>query len=101
MSVGRIANPRDILIRPVISEKSYRLADDGKYTFLVSPDANKTQIRQAVEAVFTVRVTGVNTVNRSGKRRRTRYGWGKRPDTKRAIVSLAEGDRIDLFGPIS
>ncbi|HEX4060051.1 MAG TPA: 50S ribosomal protein L23 [Streptosporangiaceae bacterium] len=101
MSVGRIANPRDILIRPVISEKSYRLADDGKYTFLVSPDANKTQIRQAVEAVFTVRVTGVNTANRQGKRRRTRYGWGKRPDTKRAIVSLAEGDRIDLFGPIS
>jgi large subunit ribosomal protein L23 len=101
VSIGRIANPRDILIKPVISEKSYRLADDGKYTFLVSPDANKTQIRQAVEAVFTVRVTGVNTANRSGKRRRTRYGWGKRPDTKRAIVSLAEGDRIDLFGPIS
>jgi large subunit ribosomal protein L23 len=101
VSVGRIANPRDILLRPVISEKSYRLADDGKYTFLVAPDANKTQIRQAVEAVFTVRVTGVNTANRQGKRRRTRYGYGKRPDTKRAIVSLAEGDRIDLFGPIS
>jgi large subunit ribosomal protein L23 len=101
VSAGRIANPRDILIRPVISEKSYRLADDGKYTFLVSPEANKTQIRQAVEAVFTVRVTAVNTSNRPGKRRRTRYGWGKRPDTKRAIVSLAEGDRIDLFGPIS
>ena len=101
MSVGKITNPRDVLIRPVISEKSYRLADDGKYTFLVAPEANKTQIRQAVEAVFTVRVTGVNTVNRPGKRRRTRYGWGKRPDTKRAIVSLAEGDRIDLFGPVS
>jgi len=101
MSAGRVANPRDILIRPVISEKSYRLADDGKYTFLVRPEANKTQIRQAVEAVFTVRVTGVNTSNRPGKRRRTRYGWGKRPDTKRAIVRLAEGDRIDLFGPIS
>jgi large subunit ribosomal protein L23 len=101
MSNGRIANPRDILLRPVISEKSYRLADDGKYTFLVDPDANKTQIRQAVEAIFTVKVTGVNTANRAGKRRRTRYGYGKRPDTKRAIVSLAEGDRIDLFGPIS
>ena len=101
MSVSRIANPRDILLKPVISEKSYRLADDGKYTFLVALDANKTQIRQAVETIFTVRVTGVNTSNRPGKRRRTRYGWGKRPDTKRAIVSLAEGDRIDLFGPIS
>lgn len=101
MSVGRVTNPRDILLKPVISEKSYRLADDGKYTFIVAPDANKTQIRQAVEAVFTVKVTGVNTSNRPGKRRRTRFGWGKRPDTKRAIVSLAEGDRIDLFGPVS
>jgi large subunit ribosomal protein L23 len=101
VSVGRIVNPRDVLLKPVISEKSYRLADDGKYTFIVASDANKTQIRQAVEAVFTVRVTGVNTSNRPGKRRRTKYGWGKRPDTKRAIVSLAEGDRIDLFGPVS
>jgi large subunit ribosomal protein L23 len=101
VSVSRIQNPRDILLKPVISEKSYRLADDGKYTFLVALDANKTQIRQAVESVFTVKVTGVNTSNRQGKRRRTRYGWGKRPDTKRAIVSLAEGDRIDLFGPVS
>jgi len=101
VSVGRITNPRDILLKPVISEKSYRLADDGKYTFLVAPHANKTQIRQAVEHVFTVRVTGVNTLNRPGKRRRTRFGWGKRPDTKRAIVTLAGGDRIDLFGPIS
>jgi large subunit ribosomal protein L23 len=99
--VGRITNPRDVLLRPVISEKSYRLADDGKYTFIVATDANKTQIRQAVEAVFTVKVTGVNTSNRPGKRRRTRYGWGKRPDTKRAIVSLAEGNKIDLFGPVS
>ena len=101
MSVSRIPNPRDVLLKPVISEKSYRLADDGKYTFIVAPDANKTQIRQAVETVFAVRVTGVNTANRPGKRRRTRYGFGKRPDTKRAIVSLADGDRIDLFGPVS
>jgi large subunit ribosomal protein L23 len=100
--VSKIANPRDVLLRPVISEKSYRLADDGKYTFIVAPDANKTQIRQAVETVFHVKVTGVNTINRPGKRRRTRYGWGKRADTKRAIVSLAEGDRIDVFGgPVS
>jgi large subunit ribosomal protein L23 len=100
--VSKIANPRDILLRPVISEKSYRLADDNKYTFVVAPGANRTQIRQAVEAVFGVRVTSVNTLNRPGKRRRTRYGWGKRADTKRAIVSLAEGDRIDVFGgPVS
>jgi large subunit ribosomal protein L23 len=96
--VSKIANARDVLLRPVISEKSYRLVDDGKYTFLVAPDANKTQIRQAVEEIFHVRVTGVNTVNRPGKRRRTRFGWGRRADTKRAIVSLAAGDRIDVFG---
>jgi large subunit ribosomal protein L23 len=96
--VSKIANPRDILIRPVVSEKSYRLEDEGKYTFVVAPGANKTQIRQAVEAVFRVKVTRVNTVNRPGKRRRTRFGWGKRPDTKRAIVSLAEGERIDFRG---
>jgi large subunit ribosomal protein L23 len=102
VSANRIPNPRDILLRPVISEKTYRLADDGKYTFLVARDANRTQVRQAVEAIFGVKVTGVNTLNRPGKRRRTRYGWGKRPDTKRAIVSLAEGDRIDVFGgPVS
>jgi large subunit ribosomal protein L23 len=96
--VSKISSPRDILLRPVISEKSYRLADEGKYTFVVAPDANRTQIRQAVEAIFSVRVTGVNTLNRPGKRRRTRFGWGKRPDTKRAVVSLAEGERIDVFG---
>ena len=96
--MSKIADPRDVLIKPVISEKSYRLVDDGKYTFLVAPDANKTQIRQAVEQVFRVRVTSVNTINRPGKRRRTRYGWGKRPDTKRAIVTLAAGERIDVFG---
>jgi large subunit ribosomal protein L23 len=96
--VSRIYNPRDILLRPVVSEKSYGLLDEGKYTFLVATDANKVQIRQAVEEVFRVKVTGVNTLNRQGKRRRTRRGWGKRPDTKRAIVTLAEGDRIDIFG---
>jgi large subunit ribosomal protein L23 len=100
--VSKVTNPRDILLKPVISEKSYRLVDDGKYTFLVAPGANKTQIRQAVEEIFHVRVTGVNTINRPGKRRRTRFGWGTRVDTKRAIVSLADGDRIDVFGgPVS
>ena len=100
--MSKIADPRDVLLRPVISEKSYRLADDGKYTFLVAPGANRTQIRQAVEHVFHVKVTGVNTINRPGKRRRTRFGWGKRADTKRAIVTLAAGERIDVFGgPVS
>jgi len=96
--MATIADPRDILLAPVISEKSYGLIDDNKYTFLVSPGANKTQIKIAVEQVFNVRVTSVNTINRNGKRKRTRFGIGKRNDTKRAIVGLAAGDRIDLFG---
>ena len=100
--MSRIYNPRDILLRPVVSEKSYGLLDEGKYTFIVAPEANKTQIKMAVEEVFRVKVTGVNTLNRQGKRRRTRTGWGKRVDTKRAIVTLADGDRIDIFGgPVS
>jgi large subunit ribosomal protein L23 len=98
----KIADPRDILVAPVISEKSYGLLDENKYTFLVRPDANKTQIKIAVEQVFGVKVTGVNTLNRQGKRRRTRVGFGKRPDTKRAVVSVADGQRIDIFGgPVS
>jgi large subunit ribosomal protein L23 len=92
------ADHRDVLLAPVISEKSYGLLDSGKYTFLVRPDANKTQIRIAVEQVFGVRVTDVNTSNREGKRKRTRSGFGRRNRTKRAIVSLADGDRIDIFG---
>ncbi|MFI6577695.1 50S ribosomal protein L23 [Nocardiopsis sp. NPDC050513] len=94
----RIADHRDIIIEPVISEKSYGLMDENKYTFIVRPDANKTQIKIAVEKIFEVKVTSVNTINRKGKRKRTRFGYGKRPDTKRAIVSVAEGDRIDIFG---
>lgn len=98
----RIADPRDVLIAPVVSEKSYGLLDENKYTFIVAPDANKTQIKLAVEQVFGVKVTGVNTNNREGKRVRTRYGWGRRAATKRAIVTLAAGDRIDIFGgPVS
>jgi large subunit ribosomal protein L23 len=93
-----IADPRDILLAPVVSEKAYGLLDENKYTFLVRKDANKTQIKIAVEAVFGVKVLNVNTLNRQGKRLRTRTGFGKRKDTKRAIVSLVEGDRIDLFG---
>ena len=97
-----IPDPRDVLLAPVISEKSYGLIDEGKYTFLVRPDANKTEIKIAVEQVFNVKVSSVNTINRKGKTRRTRNGLGKRKDTKRAIVSLAEGHRIDIFGgPVS
>ena len=93
---------RDVLIAPVVSEKSYGLLDQNKYTFLVRPDSNKTEIKIAVEKVFNVTVTSVNTVNRPGKRRRTRFGWGSRVDTKRAIVSVADGQRIDIFGgPVS
>ena len=95
-------DPRDVLLAPVISEKSYGLLDENRYTFLVDPDANKTEIKIAVEKVFGVKVTAVNTVNRQGKRKRTRTGYGQRKATKRAIVALAEGDRIDIFGgPVS
>ncbi|PRX99978.1 50S ribosomal protein L23 [Allonocardiopsis opalescens] len=96
--MNKIADPRDIILAPVISEKSYGLIDQNKYTFVVRPDANKTQIKIAVEQIFNVKVTGVNTLNRSGKRKRTRFGYGQRPGSKRAIVSLKEGDRIDIFG---
>ncbi len=94
----KIRDHRDILLAPVVSEKSYSLLDENKYTFLVAPHANKTEIKIAVEKVFDVTVIGVNTINRPGKKRRTRFGIGKRPDTKRAIVTVAEGQRIDLFG---
>ena len=93
----KIRDYHDILLAPVVSEKSYALLDQNKYTFLVDPSANKTEIKIAVEKVFKVSVTGVNTINRAGKKRRTRYGTGRRPNTKRAIVTVADGDRIDLF----
>jgi len=88
---------RDVLLAPVVSEKSYGLLDANKYTFLVLRSANKTEIKIAVEQVFKVKVTSVNTMNRMGKTRRTRFGTGKRPDTKRAIVTVADGQRIDIF----
>jgi len=94
-----IADHRDVLLAPVISEKSYGLLDQNKYTFLVPRAANKVQIRIAVEEVFKVKVLGVNTLNRQGKRKRARrQSTGKRSDTKRAIVSVAPGDRIEIFG---
>ena len=93
-------DPRDIIIRPGVSEKSYAAFDENIYTFVVAGDANKIEIRHAVETIFGVRVTNVNTVNRKGKRKRNRRtgGYGTRPDSKRAIVSLAEGDTIEIFG---
>jgi large subunit ribosomal protein L23 len=100
--MSTVADPRDIIIAPVISEKSYSELNKNWYTFLVHPDANKTAIKIAIQQIFDVRVETVNTLNRQGKRKRTRTGWGKRKDTKRAIVKLADGDRIEAFGgPVS
>ena len=90
-----IPDPRDILLAPVVSEKSYGLLEERQYTFIVRPDANKTQIKIAVEKVFGVKVLSVNTLNRPGKRKRTRTGYGKRKDTKRAIVTLSPGEPDD------
>ncbi len=92
-------DPRDVIIAPVVSEKSYALLDTGAYTFRIHPDATKIQVRQAVEQIFDVKVAKVTTANRKGKRKRNRrtFTYGKRPDTKRAIVTLVEGDAIDLF----
>ncbi|GGK92942.1 50S ribosomal protein L23 [Mangrovihabitans endophyticus] len=100
--MSTIADPRDIIIAPVISEKSYSVLDQNWYTFLVRPDANKTQIKIAIQQIFDVQVLTVNTANREGKRKRTRTGWGQRKSTKRAMVKLADGDRIEAFGgPVS
>jgi large subunit ribosomal protein L23 len=89
----------DVIIRPVVSEKSYALLDEGAYTFEIHRDANKIQVRQAIETLFGVKVVKVNTLNRKGKRKRNRRTatFGRRPDTKRAVVTLVEGDSIDLF----
>jgi large subunit ribosomal protein L23 len=90
-------SPYDVIIKPVVSEKSYALLDEGRYTFEVAPEANKTEIKQAVETIFDVKVARVNTLNRKGKRKRFRFQEGKRNDLKRAIVTLREGDAIDIF----
>ncbi|MBZ4487622.1 50S ribosomal protein L23 [Microbacterium sp. cx-55] len=89
-------DPREIILKPVVSEKSYGLIDEGKYTFYVDTRANKTEIKLAIEKIFGVKVASVNTINRVGKLRRTRFGIGKRKDTKRAIVTLKSGT-IDIF----
>ena len=89
-------NPRDVILRPIVSEKSYNLIDEGKYTFEVDPASNKTEIKQAIEHIFKVKVSSVNTLNRTGKEKKTKYGIGKRKDTKRAIITLKSGS-IDIF----
>jgi large subunit ribosomal protein L23 len=93
-------DPRDVILRPVVSEKSYALLDQNVYTFVVAPDANKIEIKKAVEEIFNVKVTKISTLNRKGKRKRNRRSntLGKRPDCKRAIVAVAADDRIDIFG---
>ncbi|MGM1028781.1 MAG: 50S ribosomal protein L23 [Actinomycetota bacterium] len=93
---GYNKDPRDIIIRPIVSEKSYALIDMGSYTFEVDTRATKTEIKLAIEKIFGVKVDRVNTLNRVGKTRRTRFGTGKRKDTKRAIVKLKSGS-IDIF----
>ena len=98
--MATVTDPRDIILSPVISEKSYALIEDNVYTFVVHPNSNKTQIKIAIEKIFKVEVESVNTLNRQGKRKRTRYGYGQRRSVKRAVVTLRAGDRIDVFGQI-
>jgi large subunit ribosomal protein L23 len=90
-------SPRDVIVRPIVSEKSYAGLEQNMYTFLVDPRANKTEIKEAVQRIWDVRVTSVNTLKRRGKLKRRGWTRGRRPDEKRAIVTLAEGDKIEIF----
>jgi large subunit ribosomal protein L23 len=92
-----VKSPRDVIIRPMVSEKSYAGLEQNRYTFLVAPDSNKTEIKEAVQKIWNVRVLRVNTMNRRGKEKRFRYTRGKRPDQKMAVVTLAEGESIEIF----
>jgi large subunit ribosomal protein L23 len=92
-----VKSPRDVIIRPMVSEKSYAGLENNRYTFLVDPNANKTEIKEAVQRIWQVRVLNVNTQNRKGKSKRFRFTTGKRPDQKLAVVTLAEGDAIEIF----
>jgi large subunit ribosomal protein L23 len=94
-----VKDPRDIILAPVVSEKSYGALDHGVYTFVVHPEANKTEIKNAVQRIFDVKVVRVNTMWRRGKQKRTRYTLGTRANQKRAVVTLAEGDTIEIFNP--
>ncbi|MCJ7832489.1 MAG: 50S ribosomal protein L23 [Actinobacteria bacterium] len=88
---------RDVIIRPVVSEKAYAGLEQNRYTFLVHPDSNKTEIKEAIQSIWGVQVTAVNTIKRRGKVKRRGWTKGKRPDQKRAVVTLAEGDTIEIF----
>ena len=90
-------SPRDVIVRPIVSEKSYSGLERNTYTFLVAPGANKTEIKEAIQQIWNVRVLNVNTMNRKGKVKRTRMGSGRRPDQKRAVVTLAAGEAIEIF----
>jgi large subunit ribosomal protein L23 len=92
-----VKTARDVIIRPIVSEKSYAGLEQNTYTFLVDPRANKTEIKEAIQKIWNVRVTSVNTLIRRGKWKRRGWTKGKRPDQKRAIVTLAEGDSIEIF----
>jgi large subunit ribosomal protein L23 len=92
-----VKSPRDVILRPVVSEKSYAGLEANRYTFLVHPDANKTEIKEAIQKIWNVQVIGVNTMTRKGKVKRSRYVTGRRADQKRAVVTLASGDSIEIF----
>jgi large subunit ribosomal protein L23 len=92
-----VKSRRDVIIRPVVSEKSYAGLEGNRYTFLVHPQANKTEIKEAIQSIWNVRVLSVNTLHRKGKQKRFRFTMGSRPDQKRAMVTLAAGDAIEIF----
>lgn len=92
-----MANARDVLLRPMVTEKTTSLMQDNKYTFVVAPSANKIEIRRAVEELFKVKVVAVNTIRVLGKTKRMGRTQGKRSDYKKAIVKLAPGERIEFF----
>jgi large subunit ribosomal protein L23 len=92
-----VKSPRDVIIRPIVSEKSYAGLEANRYTFLVHPSANKTEIKEAIQKIWNVRVLGVNTMNRKGKVKKQRLVTGRRSDQKRAVVTLAAGDSIEIF----
>jgi large subunit ribosomal protein L23 len=92
-----VKDPRDVIYKPVVSEKSYALLDENTYTFIVDPEANKTEIKEAIQAIFSVRVANVNTLHRKGKRTRTRRTLGVRKATNRALVTLHPDDKIEIF----
>jgi large subunit ribosomal protein L23 len=90
-------HPNEVLLAPIVSEKSYSLIDDNKYSFRIHPDAHKTQVRQAVEDLFDVKVERVNIIKVQAKPKRRGMTRGTRPGWKKAIVQLRQGDTIEIF----